>query len=169
VRRRARYGALLVGLLILTPLIAVGASLVHTELLRASFERQFWTDAAYPTAQLLGTWHAGGRVVAEGGAHCDFAAQAVYGTSDEYEPVEEHYAGRTVNVGSAAPLAFDVQPVSDRALTATPPRTNDPDLATRDVLLRTHTDVARAQSFHTVYVVQAVSWGHPAWLDWRCH
>lgn len=142
-------------------------SFVHTELLRRSFERQFWSEARYPHAQLLGSWRANGRVVAQGGGHCDFAAQAVYGTSDEYEPVEAHYTARTLNVGGVS-LAFDIQPVSDRALSAEPPRTNDPDVATRDVLVRTHTDVASAQSFRTVYVVQAVSWGHPAWLDWRC-
>ena len=160
--------ALVVGAVVLAPVIAVAASFAHTELLRGSFERQFWTEAHYPTAQLLGAWQASGRMVAEGGAHCDFAAQAVYGTSDDYEQVEAHYATRTLRVGGAAPLALDVQPVSDRALSTEPPRTNDPDLATRDVLLRTHTDVVRAESFRTVYVVQAVSWGHPAWLDWRC-
>jgi len=168
VPRRARRLTVLASLIVAVPLLAFGASLVHTELLRRSFERQFWTDARYPTSQLLGSWTATGRVVAERGPHCDFAAQAVYGTSDEYEQVETHYAARTLTVGGAEPLAFDVQPVSDRALSAEPTRGNDPDLATRDVLTRTHTDVTRAQSFHTVYVVQAVSWGHPAWLDWRC-
>src|SRR5436190_14019633 len=148
--------------------LAAGGSLAHTEALRTSFDRQFWTESRYPNAELLGKWEGFGRLIASGGAHCDFAAQAVYGTSDEYEAVEAFYAGRAIAVGDAAPVAFDVQPVSDRALSAEPPRTNDPDAATRDVLTRTSTDLARARSFATVFIVQAVSWGHPGWLDWRC-
>jgi hypothetical protein len=165
-RRRAIVGA--VAAVVLVPAVAVGGSLWRTESLRSSFDRQFWRDAPYPGAHLLGSWRGFGRVVITNGAHCDFAAEAVYGTPDDYEAVEAHYAAQVLVVDTAAPLAYDVQPISDRALTAEPLRANDPDVATRDVLIRTQTDLARARSFPTVYVVQAVSWGHPAWLDWRC-
>jgi hypothetical protein len=137
-------------------------------MLRASFDHQFWQEARYPHSELLGSWEAFGRLVGSAGAHCDVAAQAVYGTTDDYEAVEAHYASYTIKLGAGAPVGYDVQPVSDRALSAEPLRTNDPDEATRDVLVRTQTDIARARSFPTVFTVQVVSWGHPAWLDWRC-
>ena len=155
-------------LALLAPAAAVGGSIVRTQRLRSSFERQFWDEARYPNAEPLGAWEGFGRLIAGGGAHCDFAAQAVYGTTDDYELVEAHYARRTIAVGAVALVAFDVQPVSDRALSPEPLRGNDPDAATRDVLIHTGADLARARSFPTVFIVQAVSWGHAAWLDWRC-
>jgi hypothetical protein len=177
--RLCRTAALALAGLAAALLVAAGASVARTEWLRASFERQFWTSARYPNAELLGAWSGMGRLVASGaggafsgtsssGPHCDFAAQAVYGTADDLEQVEAYYAGRRVTVGGSEPVGLEVRPISDRALHGDPLRPGDADEAMSDLLRRTGTDLARARTFPTVYAVEAISWGHGAWLDWRC-
>jgi hypothetical protein len=176
--RQVRRGAAVGGGLLLLVVVGVVVSVARTEILRASFQRQVLVEARYAGAELLGARVETGKLVKpgssaiaggrNGGAHCDFAAQTVYGTGDEYEPVEAHYVARTVSVGGKEPVAFDVQPVADRALATAPLRRGDPALATREQLLALGVDLLRAGSFRTVFVVQVISWGHHPWLDWRC-
>lgn len=166
-RWRLTLGA---GLLAAALLLGIGGSLVHTEVLRAAFRRQVWQGARYPSARLLGAVEQFGRIVDARGSwhHCDFAALGVYGTDDEFEAVESYYAAHTISVDGEAPAAASVTPVSDLALAGTPLRPGSSDEQVREALVRARVDRFRAQTFATVYVVEAVSWGHAAWLDWRC-
>jgi hypothetical protein len=141
-------------------------------MLRLSFERQFWAEARYPTAELLGARTEAGKIVGNatrpGVAHCDFLAQAVYGTHEDYELVEDYYQTRTIALGRDAPIAIESQPLADRVLSGAPLPPGDAGLAQQEVLRHANADLARAREFPTVYIVEAISWGHPAWLDWRC-
>jgi hypothetical protein len=158
------------GVAVVVGIAAVVASVVHTELLRASFQRQVWAQARVDSAQLVGADEQFGRLVESPdlGAHCDFVATGVYGTGDDFETVEASYAAHTVAVGSQPPVAFSVVPASDAALSGTPPRSGTADERVYDALVRTRVDLAQARTFPTVYVVEVISWGHPPWLDWRC-
>ena len=152
---------------------ALGASLIRTELLRHEFQSQFFERARYPGAALLGRWERFGRVVEAAArtrrnARCDFAAAAVYGTDDEYEQVEAYYQSRTISIEGEAPIAFDVEPVAESELEPNTAPKTQADAAQRDLLRGAGADLRRAATFQTVYTVQAVSWGHSAWLDWRC-
>jgi hypothetical protein len=180
--RRTRRAPIL---LALAPLVVVaaglGVSLARTELLRGSFERQVWADGRYPNAELLGAWVGVGDLVQHGlegpedgapawpaGGECDFVAQGVYGTGDDYERVEAHYRRLAVSIGTGPPVEFDVRPVAAAQLEADAPVSGTTDAATRDLLRRTGTSLGRAATFPTVYTVEVVSTGHAAWLDWRC-
>ena len=179
--RRRRLVALVLLAIALAPVASVLASLARTELLRASFQRQALIEARYPNAELLGVRVESGRLVQSGrptatapgaqgaqGAHCDFSAQVIYGTDDDFERVEAHYTGRSVSLGGGTPAALELEPISDRALSAAPLRSSDPDVANRELLIALGVDLARAQGFRTLFAVQALSWGNAAWPDWRC-
>ena len=169
-RRATQAAALALGLLLLLA-VGAGVSVARTQSMRADFERQ-WAAARYPQAELLGAWSGMGRIVTPAGgdlgAHCDFAAQAVYGTEDDFDEVEAHYRAHTITLGGQPPVGIDVQPVPDEALSGERLRPGDPAEVARDALERTRVDLERARRFPTVYIAEAVSWGHAPWLDWRC-
>lgn len=178
--RRAITGAVAIVLAVAIAYAGtVGASVMATNQLKGTFEQQFWQATRYPNAQLLGSNVRVGKLVVPGvtgvsaaaGAdqnHCDFAAVAAFGTADEFEAVDAAIGGRTIQVGNGAPVEVQVQPASERALGDQTLRPGEADDVLRETMVRAGVDLSRARAYRTVYLVETISWGHPASLDWRC-